>query len=58
MKTLKTAIGTGRAIADGLTHFAIGAVVVFCGLTLVLPMLNDTLVAAAAAAGVDLPLLP
>jgi hypothetical protein len=58
MRTLISAIGTGRAIADGLTHFAIGSIVAFCGLTLVLPILNEALFAAAHAAGVELPSLP
>ena len=58
MRTLQTAVGTGRAIADNLMHFAIGSLVAFAGLTLALPLLNEALFAAAQAAGVELPLLP
>ncbi len=58
MRTLNTAIGTGRAIADGLTHFVIGSIIAFCGVTLGLPLLNEALLAAAQAAGVELPPLP
>jgi hypothetical protein len=42
-KSFTNAIATGRRIADGLMHFAIGSVVAFGGATLALPILMQAL---------------
>jgi hypothetical protein len=57
-RTFTTAIRAGRVFADSAMHFAIGSIVAFCALTLLLPLANEALFAAAQAAGVELSLLP
>ena len=51
LRTRNTAIAVGRVIVDGVSHFAIGSIVAFCGLTLALPLLTEALLAV----GVPLP---
>jgi hypothetical protein len=42
-RTLTTAIATGRALVDGLMHFAIASIVTFSGVNLALPIVMQAL---------------
>jgi hypothetical protein len=42
-KTLTTALGIARNLADGLLHFVIGSIVTFGGVTLALPVVMQAL---------------